>query len=353
MNRLFASLLFFLLFLFACVSFGEEKPRIYENRLTPVENPKPILADDPEFFQPIIEVARFEAPPLVQDQDADLSVRAWRWSYNARGIIEMPNFINSRKTAIVVVHPWGIDDDNGWISPEPAGVAFNCTPIKNRVGHEHQKKVLDPFLNRLRGKVKFILHSLPGKEDPIRAKIYRSLDLEIPSLEERSEGLKELSEKLKSFNYLAGSLPEMIVLSEQSPVRDYFRQFPGLDSGDHYNGKGFWDLPIPLTTALTHTEKDIVAYDLEGYEKIRDTFKSHGIEHILMTGYATDMCYISTTAGWQNFSRDFNVFLVGDATLATFPANRSPAYATNAAISFASLNQLVTQVGWIQDLNRK
>jgi len=42
------------------------------------------------------------------------------------------------------------------------------------------------------------------------------------------------------------------------------------------------------------------------------------------------------------------VFLVGDATLATFPANSSPRFATNAAISFASLEHLITQVSWIE-----
>jgi hypothetical protein len=60
------------------------------------------------------------------------------------------------------------------------------------------------------------------------------------------------------------------------------------------------------------------------------------------------MCYCRTTAGYENLSRDFNVFLVGDCTLATFPANSEPRFATNAAISFASLNQLITQVSWIK-----
>ena len=49
----------------------------------------------------------------------------------------------------------------------------------------------------------------------------------------------------------------------------------------------------------------------------------------------------------QNLSQDFNCFIVGDATMATFPANDSPAYATNAAISFASLDQMITECGWI------
>jgi hypothetical protein len=68
----------------------------------------------------------------------------------------------------------------------------------------------------------------------------------------------------------------------------------------------------------------------------------------LLTGYATDMCFCKTTAGYENLSQDFNVFLVGDATLATFPANSTPQYATHAHISFASINQLITQCSWIR-----
>src|SRR5580765_3591723 len=71
---------------------------VYENRLTPIKNPKPLLADFPEFVQPVIEQTRFEAPMLVDDRDGDLDVRAWRYSYNARGIIEMPNRLVAKKT---------------------------------------------------------------------------------------------------------------------------------------------------------------------------------------------------------------------------------------------------------------
>ena len=42
---------------------------------------------------------------------ADLEVRAWRFSYNARGIIKMPNRLEARAIAVIMVHPWGIDDD--------------------------------------------------------------------------------------------------------------------------------------------------------------------------------------------------------------------------------------------------
>ena len=51
--------------------------------------------------------------------------------------------------------------------------------------------------------------------------------------------------------------------------------------------------------------------------------------------------------GYENLSRDFNVFLVGDATLATFPASPTPKFTTSAHISFASLDQLITQISWI------
>src|SRR5262245_28549626 len=94
--------------------------RTYHNKLTPIKHPQPLLADYPEFVQPVIEETRFEAPILIDDPQADLSVRAWRFSYNARGIVEVPNRLRARDTAIVMVHPWGVDDGQGWNTPEPA-----------------------------------------------------------------------------------------------------------------------------------------------------------------------------------------------------------------------------------------
>src|SRR5947209_16340525 len=93
--------------------------RVYENRLTLLENPLPLLADFPEFVEPVRELRHYEAPILVNDEGADLSVRAWRFSYNARGIIEMPNRLRASQTAVIMVHPWGIDDGQGWRTPEP------------------------------------------------------------------------------------------------------------------------------------------------------------------------------------------------------------------------------------------
>src|SRR5581483_4213367 len=91
-----------------------------------------------------------------------------------------------------------------------------------------------------------------------------------------------------------------------------------------------------------------VVYDEQGYAALKEFLQKHGIRHVLLAGYATDMCFCKTTAGYQNLSKDFNVFLVGDATLATFPANASPRFATNAAISFAALDHLITQASWVK-----
>jgi nicotinamidase-related amidase len=306
-----------------------------------------LLADHPEWVEPVCELTRYEAPALVDDPKADLHVRAWRWSYNARGIIEMPNHLLAKHTAVIMVHPWGIDDGQGWNTPEPAGVCDFCTPQKNHLAAKHTNRVINPFLKAMRDKVAFVMFSLPGDEDPIRKKLYRSFTA-TPTDAERKQGAKELKEKLAAFDYRGQPLADKLTVSTTLPVRDYFKQFPGLDSGPRFNNAGFWDLPIPVTRDIDVDNNDIVIYDKAGYALLRDFLKKHDVRHLLLTGYATDMCYARTTAGFENLSRDFNVFLVGDATLATFPANATPRFATNAAISFASLNQLVTQISWVK-----
>jgi hypothetical protein len=321
--------------------------RVYENRLTPISDPKPLLADYPEFLVPVRELKRFEAPPIVQDAGGDLEVRAWRFSYNARGIIEMPNRLRASETAVIMVHPWGIDDGQGWNTPEPAGVADFCTPEKNHLAAKHTREVINPFLKSMRGKAAFVMYSLPGNEDPIRKKLYRSFTGR-PTDGQRREGAKELDAKLKSFTYRGEPLPATLNLSADTPVIDYFKQFPGLDAGPRYNNAGFWDLPIPVTKDIETHADDVMIYDSPGYAPLREFLKKNKVRHVLLTGYATDMCYCKTTAGYENLSKDFNVFLVGDASLATFPANESPRVATTAALCFASLNQFITQVSWVR-----
>ncbi len=328
-------------------SAAEPEQRSYENRMTPIDHPQPLLADHPEFVQPVIERRRFEAPVLIDEKGADMRVRAWRFSYNARGIIEVPNRIRADRTAVIMVHPWGIDDGHGWNTPQPAGVADFCTVEKNHLAARHTREIVNPLLQRLRDRVALVMYSMRAGEHPVHKKLYRSIRYR-PSEAERAEGAKELREILSRFEYRGQPLPERLAISRGSEFRDYFRQFPGLDAGPRYNNEGFWDLPVPVCSEVDVHPEDIVYYDHDGYPALREYLKKRQIHHILLTGYATDMCFCSTTAGYKNLSQDFNVFLVGDATLATFPANQSPRYATNAHLSFASLDQFITQCSWIR-----
>ena len=60
-------------------------------------------------------------------------------------------------------------------------------------------------------------------------------------------------------------------------MKDYFRQFPGLDAGDKYDNKGFWELPTPVTSDITMFPNDVVIYDEDGYPLLRDFLKAQGI----------------------------------------------------------------------------
>jgi hypothetical protein len=328
---------------------AQEKPasRVYENRLTPIKNAAPLLNDHPTYIEPIKTGPRFEAPILIDDTDADLDVRAWRFSYNARGIVEVPNRLRGKATAILVVHPWGIDDGQGWKSPEPAGAAFHCTPFKNALTLKLMKEVVNPFLVSGRASVGIVGYSLPGAADPIRKKMYRSVSHQ-PSDDECKQGMKELADKLARFSYKGQPVPEKIVISSDKPAVDYFKQLPGLDATAKFNNAGFWDLPIPVAKSIDVKKNDLVFYDGDGYPVLRDYLKKQGIRHVLLAGYSTDMCVCSTTAGYKNLSKDFNAFLVGDATLATFPAHDTPRFATSAAVSFASIDLFITQVSWVR-----
>ena len=319
--------------------------RTYENRLARIKNPKPLLADFPKWIEPIRGLARFEAPTLVNDKDADLSVRAWRFSYKAGGIIEMPNRLRAKNTAVILVHPWGIDDGQGWTTPEPAGVVDFCTRQKNELAGTHTRTVMNPFLKSVRGKVGLVAFSMPGNQTAIHKKLYRSFRGK-PTGVERTEGARELHQKLKSFSYQGEALPISFKLSCDKSVVDYFNEFKGLDAV-HFNPKGFWELPIPITADIEVDPDDVVIYDGEGYPELKKHLEENGICHVLLAGYATDICYAHTCAGYENLSRDFNVFLVGDATVSSFPASATPRFNTSAHISSASLEHLITQISWI------
>lgn len=324
----------------------EPEPRVYHNTLRPIADTSPILADHPQYVQPIVESARFEAPPLIDQDGADLDVRSWRFSMNARGIIEIPNHLRAKNTAILVVHPWGINDGQGWQIPDPAGFAFG-TPATVEIIAQHMGDVINPFLKSLRSEVGLVLYSMRAEGDPIRRKFYRSIQGRSTDTERR-QAAGALKEKLQSFDYQAGTLPTQFTISSTNPVRDYFRQFPGGLFNDRYNGPGYWELPVPVHSAIDVDDEDVVIYDADGYDVLRDFLRSEGISHILLCGYACSKCYRSTTAGYLNLEQDFNVFLVGDGTLEPTPMVDNIRFATSAAIAEASREHLITQVSWIQ-----
>jgi hypothetical protein len=327
----------------------DSSTRVYENQLKPIKNPQPLLADFPQFVEPVREVARFAAPILIDDPGADLDVRAWRFSYNARAIIEVPNRLRADRTAVIVVHPWAIDDGQGWRTPEPAGVAFQCTPAKNKIVLDHAATVINPFLKALRSKARVVAYSLPGTEDPIRKKIYRSFRSQ-PDESDRQQGQRELKAKLAAFPYRGQAIPQSLTVSADRPTIGYFKQFAGLDSGPAYEGPGFWELPIPVMNSIDVDLRDVVIYDAEGYPALREFLKKQGVRHVLLAGYNTDMCVCSTTAGYKNLAQDFDVFLVGDATIATFPAQPTPRFATTSSVCFAALNLFITQASWVSSV---
>lgn len=264
-----------------------------------------------------------------------------------RGIVEMENRLMAKATAIINVHPWGVDDCHGLKTPEPAGCAFFCTPEKNRLALKHVQDVLNPFFRRLRAHVVLVAHSLPGTEDEIRKLLYPSISARPEELDaERGERL--LAELLSEHKFAGNPLMKELTLDADTPVKSYFQQTPSTDAGHHYNGPGFWELPMPIVKCLQRGPNDTVFYDGEGYPKVYDYLKNSGVRHILLTGYATDMCVIGTTCGYNNLSKDFNVFLVGDATLATYPASTTPKYATQVALVNAALSQMITQVNWVE-----
>ncbi|GIW96285.1 MAG: hypothetical protein KatS3mg110_4326 [Pirellulaceae bacterium] len=195
--------------------------------------------------------------------------------------------------------------------------------------------------------MRVVVYSLPGEADPIRSRLYRTIHGSPPD-EQRAAARRELESVLRSFSYRAGDVPARLTLRQPHVTKDYFEQFPGLRADDHYNGKGFWSLPIPVSSALEVANEDVVVFDGEGYSMLRKFLQDEGVEHVLLCGYATDMCVRSTTAGYQNLRQDFNVFLVADATQATFPAARDARYATNQAVTFASLDLLITQASWVK-----
>ena len=295
--------------------------RTYDNTLTPIKDPKPLLADFPEFVEPVRESRRFEAPRLVDDAAPTSTSGPGAARTTPAASSRCPTASARRRRPSSWSTPGRSTTAGAGRRPSRTASCDFCTPEKNHLAARHTREVIDPFLKSLRGKVAFVMYSLPGPADPIRKKVYRSF-AKTPTADERAAGREGIAEGAQRVQLQgAASCRTKLTLSTDKPVIDYFRQFPGLDAGPRYNGEGFWELPIPVSTAVTVEPDDVVIFDAEGYAPLRDFLKKNGVRHVLLTGYATDMCFCRTTAGYENLSKDFNVFLVGDATLATFPAN--------------------------------
>jgi hypothetical protein len=131
-------------------------------------------------------------------------------------------------------------------------------------------------------------------------------------------------------------------------VKDYFQSFPGGKFRDHYNGPGYWELPIPVHSAIEVDPDDVVIYDKDGYESLKEFLNAQGIAHVLLCGYKCTKCYRSTTAGYLNLENDFNVFLVGDGTLEQTPMVDNIRFATSGALAEMSREHLITQISWIR-----
>lgn len=319
---------------------------LYLNDLQPLADGPPILADYPDYVEPLQADRRLLTPSLVDEPDADLLVRSWRWWYNAGGIVEMESRLQASATAIIMVHPWGIDDGHGLESPQPAGIAFCCTREKNLLITQHINDLINPFLSRLRPLCGLVGYSMPGIEDDIRRLLYASVDTE-PDQLDPAEGERQLAELLAAHDFTGHPLVSRLYLNPDQPVCSYFDNTPATDASDLYNGPGFWKLPMPVHAAVERAPEDRVFYDGEGYPTVRAYLKRRGIRHILLMGYATDMCVRATTCGYDNLCRDFNLFLVGDCTQATFPASVTPRFATQVALVNASLRQMITQASWV------
>jgi len=214
--------------------------------------------------------------------------------------------------------------------------------------------VINPWLKSLRNNLAAIVYTLPGREDAIRQKMYRSFNRQ-PANAERIVGAEELKARLSSLSIREEPVSHWLKLSSDRPVVDYFKQFPMLDLEDKAKAKEFLEL-VPITTNIEVAPSDIVCYDQQGYAVLKKYLQANGVRHVLLGGavlcelqrYTPDMCNTGPFFGFENLTQDFNVFLVADAALTTFPAAATPRFTSRAHISAASVDHFVTQISWIR-----
>jgi hypothetical protein len=262
----------------------------YLNSLGENREPLPILADHPDFVEPLVFERRFLAPPVVHDENADMEVRSWRYWYNARGIIEMVNRLDSRATAIIDLMAWGVGD--GAVSQ--TGVVLAGTPEKNALFSRQIEEVINPFLERIGGRTALVGHTLPG-------------------IESRSVPLARTLRRL----------PNDLVFSD---AEGYGRM------RDSLRAKGIRHILV-----IGFIEKPEILPTHPSIESIR-------VGDI--AGKQTDR------PGIEQLGKDFNVFLVGDTIRTTFPASTTPRYASQAALARLSGGYMITQASWVRMMGK-
>ncbi|MFC1606684.1 hypothetical protein ACFL47_01835 [Candidatus Latescibacterota bacterium] len=374
MTRLLSGTFIFLTLLTAVIMFSiscsKDTQRdtgdtiIYSNTLVEADDPLPILADHAEFVEPLDHEKRFLAPPVIDDDGGTLEVRSWRYWYNARGIIEMLNRLDADATAIINLMAWGVDD-GGDISSEQAGIVLSGTPEKNMVFPRQVDQVINPFLKRMSGHVSLVGHTLPGREDDIRKLLYPSMRTNRDDLDVET-GFIRLADAFAVHTSNVQTQEEVLKLDGDIPLTSYFLATPSSHATGRYHGHGFDTLPVPLVENIHRSSNDMVFYDGESYENIRDYLKDRGTRHILVMGFiekttllpthpregaenadTSVMEKIGTVLDIERLGEDFNIFLVGDTTRTTFPASSTPKYATQTALTILSGDYMITQVNWI------
>lgn len=293
----------------------------------PVADPDTILGDWPDYVDPIEpgDYDRYLDDAWVDDAGADLLVRAWRYSAELGGVVESENQLRSDATALVVVHPWGIDDGQGWSWPQAYnayGYVFEGLYEDNQLYLRQVEDVARGLVDGLRGRLPVVVYALPGWPDEVRTRRYRSFDA-LPSAESREEA--------------------------QAEIEAYLGALSGSD----------WPSLIPVVAGLDAAPDDVVSYDDAGWATLQAELEALGVEHVLLAGWATDMCVVSTTAGYLNLAGAFDVFLVGDATMAAWPLTAwppngyVPVSTLDALLDASTLEGLaITQASWLTLLDR-
>jgi len=320
----------------ACLAWLAADPAAAQ--CTPIVAPDTILGDWPAsdvdwtlYVEPIApgEFARFTGPPLVDTTGGDLFVRAWNYTASVPGlgvpgIVESRNVLRSDETALILVHPWGIEDGQGWGYPQAYnayGYAFVGYLADNLLVLDHMDDLLKPWVDSVRGRLPVVAYSLPGGPDIVRGRLYRDYDSQ-PGAALRAQG--------------------------QVQIEAYLHGLTGSQ----------WPSMIPVHAGLDYAPDDVVIYDDLGFDALRDFLWAHGIKHVLHGGFATDMCVISTTAGYATLAESFDVFVVGTSTLAAWPATPEPSngyqpHPTRDELIVASQHVgthpvAVTQASWVR-----